>query len=94
MIPIEIINKILVYVAEINHNIMITQYHPTTHTESYKINFNSDLLWKLKSTILMKHIYPIRSGDFSNLATRELYKFGIPHYENQLRKRVFPRIIM
>ena len=86
MIPIEIVNKILVYVSELNNDIMITQYHLITNKEYYKINFNSDLLWKLKATLIMKKIYPIRSGNFSN--SKELYKFGIAHYEKQERLKV------
>ena len=85
MLPIEIVNKILVYVSDLNNNVIITQYHPITNKEYYKINFNTDFLWKIKSNILMKRIYPIRDSDFSNKCNIELYKYGIPHYEKQLR---------
>ena len=47
MIPIEIVNKILLYVAEINNSIIVTQYNLITNKEYYKINFNSDILWKI-----------------------------------------------
>jgi hypothetical protein len=87
MLPIDIINKILFYVSEINNNIIITQYHPVTNKECYKIDFNSDLLWRIKSTLIMKRIYPLRDGNFCNKCNIELYKFGIPHYEMQLRKK-------
>lgn len=86
MIPIEIVNIILVYISELNNNTMITQYNPYTNKEYYKINFNSDLLWNIKSTLTMKRFYPIYSCDFSN-GTIELYKFGKAHYENELRKK-------
>jgi hypothetical protein len=85
MVPIDIVNKILLYVSEINDNIIITQYHPITNKKYYKINLNSDLLWKIKSTLIMKRIYPIRDGNFCNKNNINLYKFGIPHYEKQLR---------
>jgi len=88
MIPIEIINKILVYVSELNNNIIIIQYHPITNKEYYKINFYADSLWKIKSSILMKKNYPILSRDFSNKGNIELYKFGIPHYEKKLRQNI------
>jgi hypothetical protein len=88
MIPIEVINKILLYVGEINNNIIITQYNLLTNKEYYKINFNSDALWKIKSTILTKRIYPIYSCDFSNKDNIELYKYCIPHYEKQLRLNI------
>ena len=83
-IPNDIINIILVYVSELNNNIIITQYHPITNKEYYKINFNSNLLWKIKSTLTMKQFYPIYNNNFSK-GNLELYKFGIPHYEIQLR---------
>jgi len=85
MIPIEIVNKILVYLGELNKNIIITQYDTITNKEYYKIDFNSDLLWKIKTTLIMKRIYPIYSGNFNN-GNIELYKFGMLHYEKQLRK--------
>lgn len=85
MIPIDIVNKILVYVSELNNNIIIIQYHLITNKEYYKINFNSDLLWKIKSTLIMKQKYPILFGDFTNNNNIKLYKFGIQHYEKHLR---------
>ena len=85
MIPIDIINKILVYVSEINNDMIITQYDPYTNKVYYKINFYSDLLWKIKSNLMMKKIYPIYSCDFNNKYTKELYKNGIEHYERLLR---------
>ena len=84
MIPIEIINKILTYVAELNNNMIITQYNLITNKEYYKINFSSNLTLNIKSTLIMKQIYPIYSCDFSNKSNIELYKFGIPHYKKQL----------
>jgi hypothetical protein len=88
MIPIEIVNKILVYVSELNNNIIITQFDQHSNKEYYKINFNCDLLWKIKSTLIMKKHYPIYhtyNDSFNNKNNIELYKFGIPHYENELR---------
>ena len=86
MIPIEIINEILIYVSELNNNIIITQYHPISNKEYYKINFNSNLLWRIKSTLKMKQIYPIYdyNGGFTNKNYIELYKYGIHHYEKEL----------
>ena len=88
MIPVEIINIILVYIGELNNNIIITQYNPITNKEYYKINFYSDLLWKIKSTLIMKSIYPIymNSTYYMDYNYLVLYKFGIPYYENELRQ--------
>ena len=90
MIPIEIVNKILVYISELNNNMIITQYNTITNKEYYIINFNSDLLWRIKSNIIMKQKYPIYNAN-NYLKTKnfiELYKFGMPHYENQLRLNI------
>ena len=88
MLPIEVVNKILVYVGELNNDMIITQYRLLTNEEYYKINFNSDLLWKIKSTIVMKRIYPIPSCDFSNKGNMELYTYFIPYYEQKLRQNI------
>jgi hypothetical protein len=88
MIPTEIINIILVYIGELNNNMIITQYNPITNKEYYKINFYSDLLWKIKSTLVIKRIYPIYIDGICYMDNSyiELYKFAIPHYENELRQ--------
>lgn len=91
MLPIEIINKILLYVSEINNDIITTQYHTVTNKAYYKINLHSDLLWRIKSTIVMKRLYPVYPGyytNFNNKDTIRLYQFGIPHYEKQLRENM------
>lgn len=86
-IPIEIVNIILNYVSDLKHTIFITQYHPITHKKYYKINFYSDLLWNIKSTLLMKRFYPYYNN-YCTMAFRELYKFGKEHYEKELREKI------
>ena len=88
MIPIEIVNKILVYVSQLNNTIIITQYRLITNKEYYNINFNNDLLWKIKATLLAKRFYPIYDGDFSK-GNIELYKCAIPYYEEKLRLKLY-----
>ena len=83
MVPMEIVNAILVYVGELNNDIIITQYNMITNKECYKINFYSDLLWKIKAIYIMKRVYPIYSSNF-NKGAIELYKSGVLHYEQQL----------
>ena len=51
-----------------------------------RINLSSDFLWRIKSTLVLKRIYPILDGNITK--HMELYKFGIPHYENQLRLKI------
>jgi len=84
-IPIEIINKILVYVGEINNELVITQYNPYNRLEYYNINFFSDKLWNMKATIRMHYLYRLTCSSASECKNRELYKWGKNHYEKELR---------
>ena len=83
-LPTDMVNKILVYVGELNHAVVIKQYDPKTLRERYKINRYSDFLWKLKSTLWMKRLYPIRKGYFTD-ADKEMYQEALKHYERELR---------
>lgn len=85
-LPIDIINKILVYVNELNNDILILQCN-INHNIYYKINFESELLWNIKSIIIMKRIYPLRNN-ITSYNSRNLYKNGKTHYENLLRKKI------
>ena len=85
MLSIEIVNKILVNICELNNGVIITQYHPTTNTKYYKINFNSELLWRIHAVLRMKQLYPLLNSDFTNKGNIDLYKFGTEHYERKLR---------
>ena len=86
-IPIDIVNIILGYVSDLNGSIVVTQYHPITNKEYYKINLKSNSLWRIKSSLIMKRQYPLFvSNNFNNKTYISLYKFGIPHYEKQLRE--------
>lgn len=96
MIPIEIVNQILAYVADLNGATIITQYDAITNREYYKINLLADSLWRIQSTLVMKRHYPVYTyhlngnynnqySGFNNKGTIELYKHGIPHYEDKLR---------
>ena len=88
MFPIEIVNKILVYIGELNHDMVITQYHPKTSKEYSVVNFCADSLWRIKSVVVMKHIYPIYLCDLylQSKSFIELCRFGVPHYEKELRQ--------
>jgi hypothetical protein len=89
MFPIEIVNKILCYVSEMNNDMIIRQYHMITNKEYYKINFYTDLLWRIKSNLVMKRLYPVYPdyyANFNNKDTIELYKWCTLHYEHQLRE--------
>ena len=105
-IPIDIINKILIYVGELNHNLIILQYNPYTygryirHYTFYKINMFSDLLWNIKSTMIMKRIFPniynlCYIGDKAKIKEafeyRTLYTWHChkSSYENKLREGTY-----
>ena len=87
-IPIDIVNIILVYISELNNNIIITQYNPITNKEYYKINFYSDLLWNIKSIVKMKQLYPFYIIKFFSLYDKDLYRYVKTHYEKQLRENI------
>lgn len=82
-LPIEIINKILIYIGELNDEVIITQYNGLNCF--YKINFYSDFLWDLKGLLLMKCFYPILSTHIT--ASSELYKLGKQHYKSKLKQK-------
>lgn len=87
-LPIEIINKILEYKSDLTDELIITQYNPSTQKEYYKINKSVDFLWKLKSLTIMKHLYPILATNVTEYNTRQLYKFGLIHYQNKIKNNI------
>ena len=89
-IPIEIINKILIYVGELNNDVVITQYHQVSCKEIYKINMYSNSLWYIQGLLCMKRMYPLAptSTNLTSNSNRELYKQGKSHYANLVRNKV------
>lgn len=86
--PIEIINKIMYYIGELNNDVIITQYNIITKVEFYKINFYSQLLCDISTVILLKQLYPFCSSCScpTEKKNQELYKSAKPHYANILRQ--------
>ena len=90
-LPIEIVNKILVYIAELNNNTIITQYN-FDNGEKYIINKNSDILFDIQSILLMKIIYPfhiLNQNLFINYyptskVNRILMKNGKEYYKKKI----------
>lgn len=74
---LELIRKILDYVNDPN-DIMLLQ-----DNLRYKINFDSDLIWKIKTNLIMKQKYPVYSNIMHH---KSLYKHGSLHYENYLKR--------
>jgi hypothetical protein len=85
-LPIEIINKILIYLGELNNDILILQYCINSQKEYYKLNKGSDFLWNIKSLMLTKRLYPLYSNPLSIMKHKEVYKYAKSHYEELLRK--------
>ena len=88
-LPIDIINKILSYTQDM----IIAQYNNLTNDETYIINWKSDLLWDIKSIIIMKRMYPLASGSLASgslttQSNRELYIFGKAHYKKLLKQGI------
>jgi hypothetical protein len=88
-LPIVLINKILDYKCQLNNELIIIQYDPITQKECYKINKLAGFLWKLKSLMIMKRLYPIIINPIDN-NNRKLYKFGLMHYEINIRNNIYP----
>ena len=80
MLPIDVVNHILGYMD----STVITQFDPKTHQEYYKINYSSELFWKISANLLMKYYYPTTMYTIKN---RTFYYHGCQHYENQLRQQ-------
>jgi len=57
-LPLDIINKIMIYYHELNHDIMMIQYNIITSKEYYIINKNSKLLKDIEF-ILKQKLYPL-----------------------------------
>jgi len=87
-LPNEIINIILNYKSEIDNDMIILQYNLITNKEYYKINFNSNLLWNIKSTITMKRIYPIYFNLDNITDHKILYIEGKKYYERLLKNKI------
>jgi len=87
-LPIEIINKILGYVAELNHEIVYTQYDSRNNREIYKLNRFSNKLLEIQALQRMKRYYPIYYSIQHNEPIKKymnLYENGKHHYIQQIR---------
>ena len=89
-IPIDIINKILVYHAELNNYLIILQYNPINNIEFYKINRYSNFLLSLRAVIGMKIIYPLLyTGPILEENKRIIYNFNKEYYKQLLHDKIF-----
>jgi hypothetical protein len=85
--PIEIVNKILMYVGELNNDVVIIQYETVSYKELYKINMLSDSLWSIQGLLYMKRLYPLMYN-ITSKPNKELYKWGKAHYATKHITRI------
>ena len=83
-LPTDIINKILIYVAELENDIIITQYNTINNNKIFKINKYSEKILQIKTNILLKKIYPIKNNP-TKYENRELYNYAKDHYKKLLK---------
>jgi hypothetical protein len=87
-LPIDIINKIFGYIAEVNNEIVYTQYDSRNNREIYKINRFSNKLLEIQALYCMKRYYPIYYS-IQNIEPikkhMNLYENGKRHYMQQIR---------
>jgi len=72
-LPIDCINKILIYLGEINKDPYILQYNE--YKTYYKINKYSNYFFNIQSTLIMKRLYPLTNYE-TILNNKVLYKLG------------------
>jgi hypothetical protein len=87
-LPIEIVNKILEYKAEINHELIMVQYKQVTNEEYYKINSYSFSLIKVEAAIIMKYLYPLCSSSSLVKYHKQLYDWGKAHYIKRIEETI------
>ena len=84
-LPIEIINNILIYVGELNNEILIKQYCIISKKIYYKLNMFSDFLWNIKSLLVTRRLYPLYDNPLSIMKHKCLYRWAKNHYEKLLK---------
>lgn len=88
-IPIDVINKILIYHAELNNDLIILQYNPINNIEYYKINKYSNFLLSLRAVIGMKIIYPLLYTGPILEDKKRIYNFNKEYYKQLLHDKIF-----
>ena len=84
-LPIDIINKILIYTGELDNVPFIIQYNRLNEKKvSYKINPYADYFLSLRALMIVKRLYPLRSYE-GILNNTMLYKLSKKHYMEVLK---------
>ena len=81
LLPIDIINKILLYKSDLDDDIIMIQYNPLNKKELYIINKKSSLLYNIESNLIMKRLYPLYDTYILSQYNIELYYYGMNHYK-------------
>jgi hypothetical protein len=89
ILPIELVNKILKYKAELDNDVLIIQYKYGTNEEYYKINSSSSSLIKIEAIIIMKYLYPVYLSPLTIIKQdKMLYECGKAHYIKRIENRI------
>jgi hypothetical protein len=88
ILPLDVVNRIIIYVGELNHQVVMLLYNPKNNNERYKVNKSSNFLWKLRGLMVMKQLYPLTDVDPTEHQNRELYKYGKQYYEYLLKNKI------
>ena len=65
-LPRELLNKILVYKAELDNDLLTMQYDPMTNKEFCKINYYSEYLQDIKHAQVKKMLFATYWGYITN----------------------------
>lgn len=88
-LPIELVNKILEYKAEMNNELIMVQYKQRTNEEYYKINQSSSSLIQIEAIVIMKYLYPVYLSPLSIIKkNKHLYEGGKAHYINRIEDKI------
>jgi len=82
-LPIDIINKILIYMSQINDDIMTIQYKYNLN-EFYIFNKYSTKFIDIEALQMTKRTYPLYMANLTDEKYRQLYYFCKNHYKQIL----------
>ena len=88
-LPIELVNKILEYKAEMNNELIMIQYKYGTNDEYYKINKSSSLLIQIEAIVIMKYLYPVYLSPLTIIKkNKQMYESGKAHYIKRIEDKI------
>ena len=87
-LPIDVINKILIYIGELNNTPFILQYNQGYKYKIkkfyFKINPFSDYFLSIRALLVVRRLYKLKSYE-QILNNKMLYKLSKKHYMDKLK---------